>query len=152
MNGDVRSEKMKALTAITSLALLILIANALITWNRKGPNWAEGRMTRSPDNRWLVLKRTTSTPVPEDSFINLLVFDTDLYPNLKEEKATPSRTQRKNPRASYVIPAQMYARVTTFRWDADRPVVDISQGRVNMLEPLAYRLDLDSFSLMRIEN
>ncbi len=143
---------MKTRIIIASAGIAALLVMACVTMNnRQARNWAEGHMTRSPDNRWLVLMRSTSAPSPEESFINLLVFDTDLYPDLKADKAAPSKVHRQNPHASYVIPVQMYARMTTFRWNDERHVVEITQGQVNALEPLTYRLDLETFSLTKVE-
>ena len=140
--------------AIFLLTVLVIVGiyESIHYSNRQKIDFCELQISLSPDKQWAVFLRTTSTSQPEDSFAQILVFKTDVYPNLKQEGAFPSTAQCNNPHASFLIPVMLYARMADIRWRTEGRVVEIHQGEVNGIEPISYRLDPESFSFTRLEN
>ena len=114
-------------------------------------DWIEGHCQISPNKKWAVYIKSTSTSDSNKSYSKILVFDTAKYPNLKETGDIPTLSQKNNPTASYLLPIQFYARVTNFDWGPDSNYVVIKQGPLNTKPPLSYKVDFTTFSLNEIK-
>ncbi len=113
--------------------------------------WAEGHIEVSPSQRWVVYIKSTSTSIPDKSYCKIFIFDTIQYPNLKTPGQFPTAAQKNNPRASYLLPVQLHARLTDIEWSPDSTYVLVRQAPRVGNPSLAYRVDLDTFGLHKID-
>ena len=138
--------KYSLLAIVGVMVLGLAVVFGLIVWgftHLDADHIEEGQSTLSPNKKWFVALETKSGT---NSFTRICVYDTDVYPDLKRERANPDGT----PTASFTVPIQFYARSVDLKWNQAGTVLRIEQP--DNLKPLYYALDLNSFSFSRVEN
>jgi hypothetical protein len=105
--------------------------------------WAEGDYSRSPDQRWALYLITGSAD--NQTYSNIFVFDTIIYPELKNKESKPTKFHMNNPKAQFFVPVRFSARESETTWDVQNNCATIKYGA------LKYRIDLKTFSFLRIE-
>jgi hypothetical protein len=140
----------KILIIITILLLVVLFIYTVynIATGEK-MDWVEGQCQVSPNKEWAVYIQTTSTPVSEESYCKIFIFNTGKYPNLKKPGQFPTALQKNNPKASYLLPIQFYAREMKIEWASDNNYVMLKQASLIGNPPISYIIDLKTFNLYR---
>lgn len=134
-----------------TIALVVLVLHeSKMYLDRPRFKWVEGFHTLSPDKKWAVHMRTTSTREPASSYIEIFVFDTNVYPELKQD-SSPNRYQYQNPKASFLVPVQFSGRIMKGEWELNKNVLKLNQAEIHGLQSINYELDLESFSLYKIQ-
>jgi len=135
----------KKVVLIVILLLVFLAVGAVVNCrNLEGFKEQESYISQSSDGRLAIYME--SGRMHDVDYCKVFLFDTTVYPNLKEAGVFPSKFQKKNPKALFFIPIKFYARIVDFEWNDENNKVRIKQAAVNEVEALNYEIDLNSFS------
>ena len=136
---------MKKAVVLLIVFLVFLATYSIVNYtNRAGFQEDESHISQSLDGRFVIYMESGTRH--DDSYCKIFIFDTKVYPNLKEEGGFPSKLQKNNPKASFYIPLKFYARITSFKWNEKNNTVSINQPAVNDEKALNYEIDLNNFS------
>lgn len=134
----------KKLIIPTVILMFLALYNILNYTNRELFKTDESHLSYSSDGSLVLYMETAE--VYDDAYCKIYVFDTSMYPNLKEEGTIPSTFQKNNPKTLFYIPVKFHARITNFDWNDKSNIINITQESVNDEMPLNYDIDLNSFS------
>jgi len=136
---------MKKIVISLTIFLVALITYSIIHYtNRENFTVDESHVSKSLDGSLVLYMESAN--VDDNAYCKIFLFDTKVYPNLKEEGTFPSKLQKNNPKALFYIPLKFYARITTFKWHEKNNTVSINQPAVNDVKALNYEIDLNNFS------
>ncbi|QXP59977.1 hypothetical protein [Olleya sp. HaHaR_3_96] len=136
---------MKKIVISLTIFLVALITYSIIHYtNRENFTVYESHISQSLDGRLVLFME--SGKMDDDAYCKIFLFETKVYPNLKEQGTFPSKLQKNNPKALFYIPLKFYARITTFKWHERSNTVSINQAAVNDEKALNYEINLSNFN------
>jgi hypothetical protein len=139
---------MKKIVILLAVLFGFLATYSIVNYvNREQFQEDESHISKSPDGDLVIYME--SAKMHDNAYCKIFLFDTKVYPNLKEEGTFPSKLQKNNPKALFYIPVKFYARITNFKWDKKNNKVSINQAAVNDESALNYEIDLKSFSFTK---
>ena len=139
---------MKKIVLLLTVFLVCLATYSIINYtNRAKFQEDESHVSQSLDGSLVIYMESAN--VDDHAYCKIFLFDTKVYPNLKEEGTFPSKLQKNNPKASFYIPLKFYARITNFKWNEKNNTVSIHQPAVNDVKALNYEIDLNNFSFYK---
>lgn len=134
--------------ALLLLILISLLIGSIINYRSlEKYKEQESHISQSLDGRLAIYLE--SGRMHDADYCKVFIFDTAVYPNLKEAGVFPSKLQKNNPKALFFIPIKFYARITDFEWNDKNNKVSIKQAAVNHEKALNYEIDLNSFSFYK---